>query len=272
MNVQPNSTPPSTWRRWLPTIAAGLIIAVGGGIWLIGRGGNDSVSTSTNPPATDVSAPIATAATAPPQTNPATLAPTPSTMAPATTTAVTTPVTAAPAPTTVAPAPSTTAAAPITSGSAAPSAGLYEPADMPAVWENDQSAPVVEPLADGNYASWAQSSADGSISFTLSQIFIGDACLEHFSDDTFCAGDIGTEEQPSATVAVPIDSSVPVISNFTNAEGLVSYRITTAEFARLLNGEAPDPSAPAGLSFSAGLTAVTIQNGQVTAIYNLLFS
>ena len=114
----------------------------------------------------------------------------------------------------------------------------------------DETDPVSTPLPDGIYWAWdANLSGDGgSVDFTLSQVFFGDACREVFgTSPEACASDIGSDESTLAS-GVARDRERHGERHVHGPEHVefTFYRVPTTELARLLAGDAPSPGAPDG--------------------------
>ena len=164
------------------------------------------------------------------------------------------------------PSPATTNARPAPD-SKATSAG-YEPSgtlSVPSFIENQKSDPILDPLPDGQYWSWDYTSDDERVSFTLVQYFFGDACREQFGDaEDACASDNNTLSSPSTTMPLAAAAATSVIACCDDGR-FTSYRVSTKEFARLVEGLAPAPDAPEGFTFARYGVIVTVRNGQAIA-------
>lgn len=178
-----------------------------------------------------------------------------------TTTATTTTTTAAPATTT----PTTTAPASTTSV-LDPTAGGYVASESPVGPAlGEKSDPIVEPLPDGTYWSWEYASDGDTVTFTLVQIFFGEACVEQFGDQDACPSDNNTLMSPSATIEMPADQGSASVIMINEQSGFTPYRVSTREFTRLVAGTAPAPDAPPGYEFVPFGTIVTVRDGIAVA-------
>lgn len=132
--------------------------------------------------------------------------------------------------------------------------------------QDGKSAPISSPLPDGAYWSWDYVSDGSTVEFTLSQYFTGDACREQFGDgDGACASDNDTLYEPSAKVTMPAGTGSTTVIADNGEAGIDAYRVSPAEFARLVAGEAPASDAPDGFSFQPAAVIVTVRNGEVAA-------
>ncbi|MFV0308979.1 MAG: hypothetical protein ACK5OX_14680 [Desertimonas sp.] len=150
------------------------------------------------------------------------------------------------------------------------------PTTMPVTWPTgvdgppigDTTPPIIEPLADGVYWAW-NGTVDGSVmSFTLVQLFVGDACIERFSLDE-CPSDNNSLDDPSVVVTATAEGLASVLVQ--DATTGVHYAVSGADLAALMAGQIP-AGAPAGFQFSPGPFLVTITAGQVTAVSVVLAS
>ena len=124
------------------------------------------------------------------------------------------------------------------------------------------------PLPDGIYWAWdANLSGDGgSVDFTLSQVFFGDACREVFgTSPEDCASDIGSDESTLAPVSLEIGTGTASVMLMDNTSMFTFYRVPTTELARLLAGDAPSPGAPEGLRWIGSPFVVTVRGGVAVA-------
>ena len=113
--------------------------------------------------------------------------------------------------------------------------------------------------------------ADGSVVFEVVQLFVGDACTEHFGadDDEACVNDYGVETDPTTTIEVPLtgtdDAGVAYIT-VADAATQDSLMISGAELYRLIHGDDPSAGAPEGYLYSGFGFLVTISGGVVTRL------
>ena len=172
------------------------------------------------------------------------------------------------------------AAAPVTpaepsSGSTGASTGGYEAIASPqptSLLTNSKTSPLTDPLPDGEYWSWDYASDGQNVSFTLVQYFVGDACRAQFGDDPdACASDNNTLYSPSATMTLAADARTSVVWCCPNGS-FSSYRVSTAEFARLVAGLAPAADAPAGFTYGRAGALVTVRNGQAISAEQIFTS
>jgi LysM repeat protein len=173
--------------------------------------------------------------------------------------------------TTGAPAPSTTAAAAATTVAAASG---YEPVAVPQAPQ--RSAPIdaswVQPdgtlrgIADGQYWGGDYRAVGDGVEFQLTQVFFGDACREELgTSDEACASDIGGLSEPTGTITMSPSVDNVIVCDQEPFDG-ACYRITGAEFARLVAGGAPSPRAPADFHYTPWPVFVTVSGGAVTAV------
>ncbi len=145
----------------------------------------------------------------------------------------------------------------------AETAGGYDPTASPS-YPQDSTAVVSDPLADGVYWATVDSADQEGVMFTLVQAFFGQECIGHFgTEPESCLDDYGIDDSSTASVTMPLD--VTDISVIDATDTTASYRITGAELARLVQGEAPSADAPAGFSYTFFPYLVTIAGGTVTA-------
>ena len=170
-----------------------------------------------------------------------------------------------------APAPSTTAAAAATTVAAASG---YEPVAVPQAPQ--RSAPIdaswVQPdgtlrgITDGQYWGGDYRAVGDGVEFQLTQIFFGDACREELgTSDEACASDIGGLSEPTGTITMSPSVDNVIVCDQEPFDG-ACYRITGAEFARLVAGGAPSPGAPADFHYTPWPVFVTVSGGAVTAV------
>ncbi len=170
-----------------------------------------------------------------------------------------------------APAPSTTAAAAATTVAAAAS---YVPVAVPQAPQ--RSAPIdaswVQPdgtlrgITDGQYWGGDYRAVGDGVEFQLTQIFFGDACREELgTSDEACASDIGGLSEPTGTITMSPSVDNVIVCDQEPFDG-ACYRITGAEFARLVAGGAPSPGAPADFHYTPWPVFVTVSGGAVTAV------
>ena len=153
------------------------------------------------------------------------------------------------------------------------SAGLFAGPD----WTSDRTAAITEPLADGIYWSDEYSSDGAAVTFRLVQRVRGDACIEEFGDaaDTECASDSGRITDPSTLVTMSGDgaeTSVVSTAAVGAGPGFESFRVPTAEFARLAAGSSPSAGAPAGYTWVPFPVLVVIRDGGVAAAHQMFQS
>lgn len=288
--TKPDSRPPMNGQstgnhsprfnpRWIAAAAAAALVVVGGAILINHNSDGADAPAVATLPATTTPATVPTVNTdvTPSTQTPSTQTPSTSDTTPANTTNPPTntepakPTATEPA-TTQTPNPQT---APTPATTPPPATSMYVPDRGPA-WANlDVTAPVANFPQDGVYGSEQHQVNGESVTFTLSQFFFGEACNtlfsippDEYSDD--CAGNYATVSDPTATVTM--DSTATVFADFNEDENIATYQIPAAEFARLLAGEAPDASAPAGLTFWPGPILVQVQGGKVTAVRSLAWS
>lgn len=137
----------------------------------------------------------------------------------------------------------------------------------------DRTADVATPLADGVY--WAQTvSSDGTtVTFTLGQLFRCDP-QNPIADqpDLDCSGNTAAGlTSPSAQLTITSDAAVVLITGGTGEP--VNLSVSSAEYARLVNGSSPASDAPAGFRFdSADRTLVEVSDGSVVTVEQIYTS
>lgn len=163
---------------------------------------------------------------------------------------------------------STPASSDASTGTPAASSAEYGPPEFDFDFNDDRTAPVVIPLVDGLYYASAATATGSTVTLTLGQWFTcGDSGVAG-NPTVECASGIGTLDDPSTTVTVDPDARVTVntgdLTNFDRAG------ISAAEFARLVGGRTPSPSAPTGYSYESYPLFVRVKNGvavQVEQVY-----
>ena len=187
-----------------------------------------------------------------------------------TTVPTTVPTTASPAPAATEPAVASTQPT-TTMSDVAP--GGYVPVDAVPALVGGASDPIEVPLPDGVYWSWEYASAGDSVEFVLSQLFTGDACRQQFGDDDVaCASDNNTLYEPTTTIKMaPGITSVTVLVASGGA-GFDRFAVSAIEFARLVDGQAPAPDAPAGFSFARHPVVIVVTGGEIESVGQVFMS
>lgn len=184
-----------------------------------------------------------------------------------TTVPMTAPTTAAPEPTVTEPAVASTQ--PTTTSDVA--AGGYVPVDIVPALVGGVSDPIEVPLPDGVYWSWEYASAGDSVEFVLSQLFTGDACVQRFGAEA-CPSENNTLFEPRATITMaPTSTSVTVFVAAGEA-GFDRFAVSAIEFARLVDGQAPAPDAPAGFSFERHPVVIVVTGGEIESVDQVFMS
>ncbi len=136
---------------------------------------------------------------------------------------------------------------------------LYDRTPVPAV--PDRTMAISTPLADGDY--WAPSAmadaATDRITFTLTQALFGPTCEAELGAAA-CPDDLGTIEQPQATIGVQADALHSVSVAGSNRQ---NFAITGTELVHLLTGGSPAGEAPPDFSYSPYPFLVTVRAGVV---------
>ena len=245
-----------TRRRFVATLVAiGLVVAACGS-----DGGNAGDNTTPPTASTNTLAPQETTtipSTAAPTTAATTSLPTtePATTEPATTEATTTEA----ATTQYVTIPPTTEA-------------LLEftPVDSPTVPARTEAVQPDNSNPNGVYYATVSEGGDpppaeGSVVFEIVQLFVGDACIDHFGadDEDACVGDYGVETDPTAALELPLgDQHITVVDAATQQ----SYAVSGAELYRLILGDTPAERAPPDYVYSGFGYLMTFENGTVTAL------
>ena len=189
--------------------------------------------------------------------------------------------TTAPRPPTTTPAASassTTVAAAITTSAVASG---YEPVATPRGPEF--SAPIdaswVQPdgtligITDGQYWATAERVAGDSVEFQLSQAFFDDACRERFATvPNGCEDGIHILTEPTGTITMSPGVADVIVCDFLAFPPGECYRVTGAEFTRLVGGGAPSAGAPADFQYTPSPVFVTVRDGAVTAVASQFIS
>jgi hypothetical protein len=131
-----------------------------------------------------------------------------------------------------------------------------------------KSDPIADPLGDGVYYAIAYSPTDdGSVRFDLARFISAETCIDELDtvpggtvDQQGCYGGV-EDTDATASVTMPLDGATPVILV---TQDFRFFRVTAAEFARLLAGEAPAPDAPPGFEYQPYWRAmVEVVDGEV---------
>jgi hypothetical protein len=134
------------------------------------------------------------------------------------------------------------------------------------------SDPIEVPLPDGVYWSWEYASADDSVEFVLSQLFTGDACRQRFGAEA-CPSDNNTLYEPSTTITMaPAITSVTVLVAAGDGVRFDRFAVSAIEFARLVDGQAPAPDAPAGFSFERHPVVIVVTGGEIESVDQVFMS
>ena len=250
-----------TRRRLVATLVAlGLVAAACGS-----DGGNAGDDTTPPTASTNTIAPQETT------TVPSTAAPTAALSTPPTTEPTTEPATT---PTAAATTEPTTTEVPATLDVTIPptTEALVEftPVDSPTVPARTQAVKTDSTKPDGVYYATVSEGGDpppaeGSVVFEIVQLFVGDACIDHFGadDEDACVGDYGVETDPTAVLELPLgDQHITVVDAATQQ----SYAVSGAELYRLILGDTPAEGAPPDYVYSGFGYLVTFENGTVTAL------
>lgn len=124
--------------------------------------------------------------------------------------------------------------------------------EVEAAWVDSQVG-----LADGQY--WAEQVRleGGRLVFTLSQAFFGPACAETLGADE-CFSDYGVLSEPTGELAV---DPATLTATSVVADDQRNFSVPASELVRLVNGEAPDPAAPADYRWVDFPFLLTVRNG-----------
>jgi len=267
--------------RWTTAVAVGVSVTAVAALTACSSSAPSSVAPST--PATvttNTAAPLATAPTSTTLQAPATTAEATTSLRPTVVTALVATPTTHPTTTTTKPKatkpttpPTSTATstadanATSTSGVSTGAAAAYLAASAPTVPSSTKPVPSSGSLPDGVY--YATAGAGGpaahSVVFQVEQLFVGQACTDHFGAEApdSCMNNYGVEASPKKFMTVTLaNQRITVVDGATQK----NYRISGAELFRLISGEAPSAAAPAGYEYTAFSYFMTISGGAVTRL------
>jgi len=183
----------------------------------------------------------------------------------------TTTTTTTTAPTTIAPATAPpTVAAPLTT--AGPATGPYLPATAP-TFPTRSTPPPADGLPDGSYYAVVRGGAADSptprVATTIYQLLTGpEAIAAAQADGHGLDSDLYVPEQPAANRDIELRPDL-FISVARPDRPEVSYAITAAELARLVNGGAPSAGAPDGYHYVPFPYLITVAGGVPTRLEQL---
>jgi hypothetical protein len=130
----------------------------------------------------------------------------------------------------------------------------------------DPATGAATAIPDGIYWGVTQTATDPAattVTFDLTQAYFGEFCVAHFGDTAAddCANDYGVVTDPHALLVVPT-SELTVVS-VTDVATQKNYSIDGAELARLVAGQPPAATAPAGYTYVGFAYAITVTGGVV---------
>jgi hypothetical protein len=183
----------------------------------------------------------------------------------------TTTTTTTTAPTTVAPSSAPpTIAAPLTT--AGPATGPYQPTTAP-TFPSRSTAPPADGLPDGSYYAVVRGAAADAptprVATTIYQLLTGpEAIAAAQAAGHGLDSDIFVPEQPAADRDIELRPDL-LISVARPDRPDVSYAISAAELARLVNGGAPSTGAPDGYHYVPFPYLITVTGGVPTRLEQL---
>jgi hypothetical protein len=133
------------------------------------------------------------------------------------------------------------------------------------------SDPIEVPLPDGVYWSWEYASAGDSVEFVLSQLFTGDTCRQQFGAEA-CPSDNNTLYEPSTTITMAPEITSVTVLVAAGEVGFDRFAVSAIEFARLVEGRAPAPDAPAGFSFERHPVVIVVTGGEIESVDQVFMS
>jgi hypothetical protein len=142
-------------------------------------------------------------------------------------------------------------------------AQLYDKVPVPAV--PDRTAPVEEPLQDGEYWAVSVGVTGHELGFAFAQAFFGPACEAELGAAA-CADEPGVREQPATELSV---AAAELATVTVAAADRQNFAITGDELARLAGGGAPSSAAPDGYTYVPYPFLVSVRGGIVTEAHQI---
>ena len=101
--------------------------------------------------------------------------------------------------------------------------------------------------------------------FEIVQLFVGEACFEHFGeeDEDACVNDYGVETDPTAFIELPLAHQYITV---VDAATQLSYQVSGHELYNLILGEVPSEGAPPDYMYSGFGFLMTFADGEVTRL------